>query len=105
MKSAKSLYLVLGGLMIMSGLTGCGTKNKVEIKQSFDKVLAMYPTPDLESFYDLEGYRDDEFDKEDKGVWVLNSDFSMSKTEEEDLFTEGMLLILMLVNWILIMLH
>ncbi|WP_225534516.1 MULTISPECIES: tandem-type lipoprotein [unclassified Enterococcus] len=86
------MYLFIGGLMIMSGLTGCEKKNKAEIEQSFDKVLAMYPTPNLESFYDMEGYRDDEFDKNDKGVWVLNSDFSMSKTEEGDLFTEGMLL-------------
>jgi uncharacterized lipoprotein (TIGR01742 family) len=86
----KQLYLFIGGLIIMSGLTGCETKNKVEIEQSFDKVLAMYPTPNLESFYDMEGYRDDEFDKDDKGVWVLNSDFSMSKTEEGDLLTEGM---------------
>ncbi|EOH98818.1 tandem lipoprotein [Enterococcus moraviensis ATCC BAA-383] len=74
----------------MSGLAGCETKNKAEIEQSFDKVLAMYPTPNLESFYDMEGYRDDEFEKDDKGVWVLNSDFSMSKTEEGDLLTEGM---------------
>ncbi|XUD12225.1 hypothetical protein IGJ55_001387 [Enterococcus sp. AZ170] len=76
----------------MSGLTGCETKNKAKIEQSFDKILAIYPTPNLESFYDTEGYRDDEFDKDDKGVWVLNSDFSLSKTEEGDLFTEGMLL-------------
>ncbi|MGX7244299.1 tandem-type lipoprotein [Enterococcus quebecensis] len=88
----KKIYLFLGGLMIMSGLTGCDTKKKAEIEQSFDKVLAMYPTPNLESFYDMEGYRDDEFNKDDKGVWVLNSDFSMSKTEEGDLLTEGMLL-------------
>ncbi|MGX7193046.1 tandem-type lipoprotein [Enterococcus moraviensis] len=86
----KKLYLFIGGLMIMSGLAGCETKNKAEIEQSFDKVLAMYPTPNLESFYDMEGYRDDEFEKDDKGVWVLNSDFSMSKTEEGDLLTEGM---------------
>ncbi|WP_429950919.1 tandem-type lipoprotein [Enterococcus sp. AZ101] len=88
----KKLYLFLGELIIMSGLTGCETKNKAEIEQSFDKILAIYPTPNLESFYDMEGYRDDEFDKVDKGVWVLNSDFSLSKTEEGGLFTEGMLL-------------
>ncbi|MDA9472945.1 tandem-type lipoprotein [Enterococcus sp. 5H] len=90
MSRLKGLYLFLGGLIIMSGLTGCDTKNKAEIEQSFDKVLAMYPTPDLESFYDMEGYRDDEFDEDDKGVWVLNSEFSMSKTEDGDLLTEGM---------------
>lgn len=92
MKIAKGLYIFLGGLMMMSGLTGCGTKNKAEIEESFDKVLAMYPTPNLESFYAMEGYRDGEFDKEDKGVWVLDSSMSTSKSEDDDLLTEGMLL-------------
>ncbi|MDA9472948.1 tandem-type lipoprotein [Enterococcus sp. 5H] len=92
MKDSKIIYLFVVALVLTSGLTGCDIKNKAEIEQSFDKVLAMYPTPDLESFYDMEGYRDDEFDKDDKGVWVLNSEFSMSKTEDGDLLTEGMLL-------------
>ncbi|MGX7136477.1 tandem-type lipoprotein [Enterococcus silesiacus] len=88
----KKLYLFIGGLIIMSGLTGCETKNKAEIEQSFDKVLAMYPTPNLESFYDMEGYRDDEFDKDDKGVWVFDSSMSISQSEDGGLFTEGMIL-------------
>jgi uncharacterized lipoprotein (TIGR01742 family) len=76
----------------MSGLTGCETKNKAEIEQSFDKVLAMYPTKNLEDFYDIEGYRDDEFDPNDKGVWVLDSSISISHTKEDGLATEGMIL-------------
>lgn len=76
----------------MSGLTGCETKNKAEIEQSFDKVLAMYPTPNLESFYDMEGYRDDEFAKDDKGVWLLHSSMSISESEDSGLVTEGMVL-------------
>ncbi|MDA9472946.1 tandem-type lipoprotein [Enterococcus sp. 5H] len=88
----KCVYLFLGMLVLMSGLTGCNTKNKAEIEQSFDKVLAVYPTPDLESFYDMEGYRDDEFDKDDKGVWVLDSSMSISEAENDGLLTEGMIL-------------
>ncbi|MEI5989061.1 hypothetical protein A5881_000549 [Enterococcus termitis] len=76
----------------MSGLTGCETKNKTEIEQSFDKVLAMYPTPNLESFYDMEGYRDDEFDKDDKGVWVLHTDMAISREVDGDLYSEGAIL-------------
>ncbi|MGM0217575.1 hypothetical protein IGI43_000671 [Enterococcus sp. AZ126] len=76
----------------MSGLTGCETKNKAEIEQSFEKVLAMYPTPDLESFYDLEGYRDDEFDKDDKGVWVLQTNMSIAHEVDGDVYSEGAVL-------------
>ncbi|MBO0469839.1 tandem-type lipoprotein [Enterococcus sp. DIV0242_7C1] len=88
----KKLYLFIGGLIIMSGITGCQTKNKAEIEQSFDKVLAMYPTPNLEDFYDMEGYRDGEFDENDKGVWLLHSSMSISTSEDSGLATEGMLL-------------
>jgi uncharacterized lipoprotein (TIGR01742 family) len=76
----------------MSILTGCNTKNKTEIEQSFDKVLEMYPTKNLEDFYDMEGYRDGEFDEEDKGVWVLNSVMSIRETEDSYLHSEGMVL-------------
>jgi uncharacterized lipoprotein (TIGR01742 family) len=88
----KKIFLFLVGLILMSGLTGCEMKNKAEIEQSFDKILAVYPTKNLEDFYDIEGYRDDEFDPNDKGVWVLNSDMSISYSEESGLFTEGMIL-------------
>ncbi|MDA9472947.1 tandem-type lipoprotein [Enterococcus sp. 5H] len=92
MKRLKGLYLFLGILALTSGLTGCDIKNKAEIEQSFDKVLAMYPTPDLESFYDMEGYRDDEFDKNDKGVWVLHNNMAISYEIDGDIYSEGALL-------------
>jgi uncharacterized lipoprotein (TIGR01742 family) len=76
----------------MSGLTGCETKNKAEIEQSFDKVLAMYPTKNLEDFYDIEGYRDDEFDPNDKGVWLLHSSMSIRISEDSGLVSEGIVL-------------
>ena len=51
---------------------GCGFINKedskeTEIKQNFNKMLNVYPTKNLEDFYDKEGYRDEEFDKRIKG--------------------------------------
>lgn len=85
--------------MIMSLLGGCGqsstnekTKKKEQTEQSFEKVLAMYPTKNLEAFYDMEGYRDDEFAKGDKGVWSLISNIATSKTKEAPLLSEGMVL-------------
>ena len=33
----------------------------------------MYPIKNLEDLYDKEGYRDGEFEKGDKGMWVLYS--------------------------------
>ncbi len=32
----------------------------------------MYPIKNLEDLYDKEGYRDGEFEKGDKGMWVLS---------------------------------
>ncbi|WP_262374771.1 tandem-type lipoprotein, partial [Staphylococcus aureus] len=29
-----------------------------------------YPTKNLEDFYDKEGFRDEEFEKGDKGTWI-----------------------------------
>lgn len=75
----------------MSGLSACGTKNKVEVEQGFEQVLAMYPTKNLMDFYDMEGYRDDEFEKEDKGVWSLITSMSVQE-EDSPLISEGMVL-------------
>ena len=36
---------------------------ETEIKKSFNKTLSMYPTKNLEDFYDKEGFRDEEFNK------------------------------------------
>ncbi|POC75481.1 tandem-type lipoprotein, partial [Vibrio vulnificus] len=44
-------------------------KKENEIKESFSKTLNMYPIKNLEDLYDKEGYRDEEFDKDDKGEW------------------------------------
>ena len=49
-------------------------KKEAEIKKSFHKTLSMYPIKNLEDLYDKEGYRDEEFEKRDKGTWIINSE-------------------------------
>lgn len=47
------------------------TREKIEtgLKES----LSVYPTKNLEDFYDKEGYRDSNFSKDDKGIWMVIS--------------------------------
>jgi len=45
-----------------------------QIKENFNKTLSLYPTKNLEDFYDKEGFRDEEFDKGDKGTWIVDSE-------------------------------
>lgn len=63
-----------------------------KVEQSFDKVLAMYPTKNLMDFYDMEGFRDSEFEKDDKGVWSLQSSMDIKQDKDSPLVSEGMLL-------------
>ncbi len=42
----------------------------------------MYPIKNLEDLYDKEGYRDDEFDKNDKGTWTISSEMAIQKKEK-----------------------
>ncbi|MBH4931132.1 tandem-type lipoprotein [Staphylococcus aureus] len=48
------LYLVLLAVFI----SACGMKEEKQIKESFNKTLSLYPTKNLEDFYDKEGFRD-----------------------------------------------
>ncbi|SUM99704.1 putative lipoprotein, truncated [Staphylococcus warneri] len=66
-------------------------KKENEIKESFSKTLNMYPIKNLEDLYDKEGYRDEEFDKDDKGTWVVSSDISVTDKKGK-LVTEGMII-------------
>ncbi len=50
---------------------GKGSK-ETQIKKSFAKTLDMYPTENLEDFYDKEGYRDGEFKKATKVLGLLD---------------------------------
>ncbi|MBF2224487.1 tandem-type lipoprotein [Staphylococcus epidermidis] len=78
MKHSEKLLLCISFLLITFFIGGCGFINKddskeKEIKKSFNKTLSMYPTKNLEDFYDKEGFRDEEFDKDDKGTWIVHS--------------------------------
>ncbi len=53
----------------------------------------MYPIKNLEELYDKEGYRDGEFEKGDKGMWTIYTDFAKSNKPGE-LSNEGMVLYL-----------
>ncbi len=57
------LYLVLLAVFI----SACGMKEEKQIKESFNKTLSLYPTKNLEDFYDKEGFRD-------QGTWIVDSD-------------------------------
>ncbi|MDK7860710.1 tandem-type lipoprotein [Staphylococcus lugdunensis] len=63
------LIILIGGCVI---LTKINNRN-AQIKESFNKILSLYPTKNLEDFYDKEGFRDQEFEKGDKGTWIIYS--------------------------------
>ncbi|MDE8534169.1 tandem-type lipoprotein [Staphylococcus aureus] len=78
-------------LLIISIVAGCGTGKEAEIKKSFEKTLSMYPIKNLEDLYDKEGYRDDEFDKNDKGTWTISSEMAV-QPKGERMKSKGMVL-------------
>ena len=70
MRYLKKVTIYISLLILVSG---CGNGKETEIKQNFNKMLNVYPTKNLEDFYDKEGFRDEEFDKDDKGTWIVHS--------------------------------
>ena len=87
MKHSKKLLLCVSFLLITVFIGGCGFMNKddnkeTEIKKSFNKTLCMYPIKNLEDLYDKEGYRDEEFNKNDKGTWVITSSINIQQKGE-----------------------
>ncbi|MCY1568965.1 Csa1 family protein [Staphylococcus pettenkoferi] len=57
--------------------------NDTMIKQTFSQRLSKYPIKNLESFYDMEGPRNANFDKDDKGKWVvLNTQIFSNRYEK-----------------------
>ena len=66
-------------LLIAGAWYGLKLNKEKEVKDSFAKTLDMYPIKNLEDLYDKEGYRDENFDKNDKGTWVLYSEMAIKK--------------------------
>lgn len=92
MKRLNKLVLGIIFLFLVISITaGCGIGKEAEIKKSFEKTLSMYPIKNLEDLYDKEGYRDDQFDKNDKGTWIVNSQMAI-QNKGEALKIKGMLL-------------
>ncbi|HAR4699253.1 TPA: tandem-type lipoprotein [Staphylococcus aureus] len=91
MKRLNKLILGISFLFLTIFIGGCGIGKEAEIKKSFEKTLSMYPIKNLEDLYDKEGYRDDQFDKKDKGTWIINSQMA-TQNKGKALKTNGMLL-------------
>ncbi|HCZ2690742.1 TPA: tandem-type lipoprotein, partial [Staphylococcus aureus] len=92
MKRLNKLVLgIIFLLLVISITAGCGIGKEAEVKKSFEKTLSMYPIKNLEDLYDKEGYRDDQFDKNDKGTWIINSQMAI-QNKGEALKIKGMLL-------------
>ncbi|WP_262993536.1 tandem-type lipoprotein [Macrococcus capreoli] len=94
--------LMIMGVMTTMIISGCSSdsnqKEKGEsnieqkVEQHFEKHLSVYPTKNIEDFYDKEGFRDDQFEKNDKGMWVLISDIAHETKDKEVMHVEGIAL-------------
>ncbi|HDA4541224.1 TPA: tandem-type lipoprotein [Staphylococcus aureus] len=76
---SKRLKLCLCLIILSVFIGACGMKKEEsskdkQIKENFNKTLSLYPTKNLEDFYDKEGFRDQEFEKGDKGNWIVDSE-------------------------------
>ena len=81
------LIILIGSCII---LTKTNSRN-AQIKKTFNQTLSLYPTKNLEDFYDKEGFRDQEFKKGDKGTWIVNSEMVI-EPKGKDMETRGMVL-------------
>ena len=90
-RNLKKVTIYISLLVLIILVSGCGDNKEAEIKQNFNKMLRVYPTKNLEDFYDKEGFRDGEFDKDDKGTWIIRSE--MTKQPKGKIMTSrGMVL-------------
>ncbi|HDZ6198545.1 TPA: tandem-type lipoprotein [Staphylococcus aureus] len=91
MKRLNEIVICISFLFLTIFIGGCGIGKEAEVKKSFEKTLSMYPIKNLEDLYDKEGYRDDQFDKKDKGTWTISSEMANQK-KGEALNIKGMVL-------------
>ncbi|RZH69993.1 tandem-type lipoprotein, partial [Staphylococcus aureus] len=84
-------------LILIVLMAGCesnkitGDSKETQIKKSFAQTLEVYPTKNLEDFYDKEGYRDGEFKRGDKGKWVIRSEMT-TELKNENMVSKGMVI-------------
>ncbi|HCT9081814.1 TPA: tandem-type lipoprotein [Staphylococcus aureus] len=81
------LIILIVGYVIMTKTNG----RNAQIKEAFNKTLNVYPTKNLEDFYDKEGFRDEEFEKGDKGTWIIHSKMII-ETNNSNMESRGMVL-------------
>ncbi|MEJ7182657.1 tandem-type lipoprotein [Staphylococcus caprae] len=93
--SKKWILVIVVLLMLIIVIGGCWYmiigKKESEIKDSFSKTLRLYPTKNLDDFYDKEGFRDQEFDKDDKGTWIIYSEMVI-EPKGKNMESRGMVL-------------
>ncbi|HHO6253722.1 TPA: tandem-type lipoprotein [Staphylococcus aureus] len=93
---SKKLKLCLCLIILFVFIGGCGMKQEEsskdkQIKENFNKTLSLYPTKNLEDFYDKEGFRDQEFEKRDKGTWIIHSKMTI-ETNGKNMESRGLVL-------------
>ncbi|HDA2804593.1 TPA: tandem-type lipoprotein [Staphylococcus aureus] len=93
---SKKLKLCLCLIILSIFIRGCGMKKEEsskdkQIKENFNKTLSLYPTKNLEDFYDKEGFRDEDFEKGDKGTWIIYSEMVI-EPKGKNMETRGMVL-------------
>ncbi|MFK3268397.1 tandem-type lipoprotein [Staphylococcus aureus] len=93
---SKKLKLCLCLIILFVFIGGCGMKQEEsskdkQIKENFNKTLSLYPTKNLEDFYDKEGFRDQEFEKGDKGTWIIHSKMTI-ETNGKNMESRGLVL-------------
>ncbi|HDC7625797.1 TPA: tandem-type lipoprotein [Staphylococcus aureus] len=93
---SKRLKLCLCLIILSVFIGACGMKKEEsskdkQIKENFNKILSLYPTKNLEDFYDKEGFRDEEFEKGDKGTWIIHSKMIV-ETNNSNMESRGMVL-------------
>ncbi|WP_262616967.1 tandem-type lipoprotein [Staphylococcus chromogenes] len=91
MKLARSIILIIELMMSIGVLSSCDFTTRQKIESRLKEPLSVYPTKDLEDFYDKEGYRDSNFSKDDKGVWSIFTSIA-KRNDEGKLKTEGVIL-------------
>ncbi|HDG6053164.1 TPA: tandem-type lipoprotein [Staphylococcus aureus] len=93
---SKKLKLCLCLIILFVFIGGCGMKQEEsskdkQIKENFNKTLSLYPTKNIEDFYDKEGFRDQEFEKGDKGTWIIHSKMTI-ETDGKNMESRGLIL-------------
>ncbi|WP_437270922.1 tandem-type lipoprotein [Staphylococcus aureus] len=93
---SKRLKLCLCLIILSVFIGACGMKKEEsskdkQIKENLNKILSLYPTKNLEDFYDKEGFRDEEFEKGDKGTWIIHSKMII-ETNNSNMESRGMVL-------------